>query len=130
MKQLTWISTDIVRVADCFRFLNTLKEKCSISVKNVNVDQRYQASLSKEEINNTEISKIVKTIDDKEQYGFVVRMELYINGLRAGLEFAKQKKYPNALASLSVYGSDTNVAKTIKEVEWEMNISPMRKRKS
>lgn len=130
MKQITWIATDVVRVADCFHFLNKLKDKCSVSVKNVNVDQRYQTSLSKEEINNTEISKIIKAINNKEEYGFVVRMELYVNGLRAGLGFVKQKKYPNALATLSVYGSDAYAIRTIKEVEWEMNIIPMRKRKS
>lgn len=130
MKQITWIATDVVRVADCFYFLNKLKDKCSVSVKNVNVDQRYKTSLSKEEINNTEISKIIKTIDDKEEYGFVIKIELFINGFRSNLEFAKQAKYSNALASFSVYGNDEDVIKVLKEIQSGMNITPMRKRKS
>ncbi len=126
MKKINWI-TDITDINQCFAFLKELKETFPISIINVNVDRRLQTSLS-DDLDELSVEDIYVMTCEKQDYGFYIRFEIYIKNLRAALEFAKIKRYPTALATLSVYGADSTVYKAMRPIIERFNIRPIRRK--
>lgn len=124
MRKTNWI-TKINSINQCFAFLKELQEAFPVSMINVNVDRRLQTSLSNN-LDDLSIEEIYVLTCEKQDYGFYVRFEMYIKNLRAALEFAKIKRYPTALATLSIYGSDSGTYKTTKQIIESFNIEPIK----